>query len=548
MAIQIATNQIKDDAITAAKMELDTGTYLFASGATLQWAGTTTNANDVANKTYVDSVAQGLHWKDSVRAATTSAGTLASDFTNGDDIDGVTLATNDRILIKDQADASENGIYVVKASGAPDRSTDMDVGSEFPGAAMFVKEGTTNADSGWTCTNDTAPTVDTTNITFVQFTGAGQITAGNGLTKSGNTLSVVVDDSSIEISSDTLQVKAGGITNAMLGGSIANSKLSNSTVSFGGISLALGGTDATPAFDLADATNYPTSSLVGTITNAQLAGSIANGKLANSAITVSDGSNTTAVSLGGTITYAAGEGLDVAESSGTVTFSAEEATAANKGVASFNADNFAVTSGDVTIKTGGVANAELANSTVSYGGVSLALGATDATPAFDLADATNYPTSSLVGTITNAQLAGSIANNKLANSGITAQIVGGGETSSVALGGTLTFDDIAFTISSDTVMLKANGVDFSALKMVPAVDTYTANGSTLAFNLTNRIQTAAWLNAAIVFRNGLLCKKVNASPADTSEYTIVDSGGSTTITFGANLDANEVVAVQYFYE
>jgi len=80
------------------------------------------------------------------------------------------------------------------------------------------------------------------------------------------------------------------------------------------------------------------------------------------------------------------------------------------------------------------------------------------------------------------------------------------------------------------------------------VDAFTANGSTSAFNLSNRIQTAAWLDGAIVFRNGLLCKKVSSSPADTSEYTIADSGGSTTITFGANLDANEVVAVQYFYE
>ena len=88
---------------------------------------------------------------------------------------------------------------------------------------------------------------------------------------------------------------------------IANAKLANATVSFGGISLALGASDATPAFDLADATNYPTSSLTGTITNAQLAGSIANAKLANSSITVSDGSNTSAVALGSTITYAAGE-------------------------------------------------------------------------------------------------------------------------------------------------------------------------------------------------------------------------------------------------
>ena len=90
---------------------------------------------------------------------------------------------------------------------------------------------------------------------------------------------------------------SGTITNAQLAGSIANAKLANSSVSYGGVSLSLGGSDATPAFDLSDATNYPTSSLSGTITNAQLAGSIANSKLANSSITI-DGS---AIALGGSV-------------------------------------------------------------------------------------------------------------------------------------------------------------------------------------------------------------------------------------------------------
>ena len=115
-------------------------------------------------------------------------------------------------------------------------------------------------------------------------------------------------------------IAAGAVDNAMLAGSIENAKLTNSSVSFGGVSLALGASDATPAFDLADATNYPTSSLTGTITNAQLAGSIENAKLTNSTITVSDGTNSTATALGGTITFAATSNeTTVAESSGTVT-------------------------------------------------------------------------------------------------------------------------------------------------------------------------------------------------------------------------------------
>lgn len=107
-------------------------------------------------------------WKEPVRVATIVAGTLASDFENGDTVDGVVLATGDRILIKDQATASENGIYTVNASGAPTRATDADAGSELLGAATFVSEGTVNADTVWTCTNNATITVNTTGLVFVR--------------------------------------------------------------------------------------------------------------------------------------------------------------------------------------------------------------------------------------------------------------------------------------------------------------------------------------------------------------------------------------------
>lgn len=103
----------------------------------------------------------------------------------------------------------------------------------------------------------------------------------------------------------------------------------------------------------------------GGITNTQLAGSIANAKLSNSSINVTDGATNTDISLGGTLTFAAGEGIDVGESSGTITFSGEDASTSNKGVASFSSDNFAVSSGAVTIKDGGVVTAELANDAVT---------------------------------------------------------------------------------------------------------------------------------------------------------------------------------------
>jgi hypothetical protein len=153
--------------------------------------GTPTDATDAATKGYVDNAVVGIDWKASVRAATTANLNISSDLENGDTVDGVTLATGDRVLVKNQSTGSENGIYVVKASGAPDRSTDADTGAELTSNfAVFVEEGTANADQGYVLTNDGAITVGTTALTFTQFTGLGQVTAGDGLTKTGNTINV----------------------------------------------------------------------------------------------------------------------------------------------------------------------------------------------------------------------------------------------------------------------------------------------------------------------------------------------------------------------
>jgi len=225
--------------------------------------------------------------------------------------------------------------------------------------------------------------------------------AGDGLSFSSGVLAVGVDDSSIELNSDAVRVKATGITNAMLAGSIANAKLVNSAITIDGSSTALGGSiTTTNTVDMGDgfkvedgdgtevtitenkqikfvegggvdinftdvdsgadgdefdltftipANGVTNAMLAGSIANDKLAGSIANSKLANSSITVGDGSNTTAISLGNTVTFAAGEGMDVAESSGTVTYTSELATETNAGVATFDGTDFTVSSGDVTM-------------------------------------------------------------------------------------------------------------------------------------------------------------------------------------------------------
>jgi hypothetical protein len=171
-------------------------THAFTPAADLSMAGfkltnvaTPSADTDAANKGYVDSVAQGLDTKASVVAATTTNGTLATAFANGQVVDGVTLATNDRILIKNQTDQTANGIYTVNASGAPTRSADMNAGSEFPSAYVFVEQGTVNADTGWVCTNNAPVTLGTTNIVWTQFSGAGTYTANNGVLLTGSVFS-----------------------------------------------------------------------------------------------------------------------------------------------------------------------------------------------------------------------------------------------------------------------------------------------------------------------------------------------------------------------
>jgi hypothetical protein len=183
--------------------------------------GTPTDGTDAATKSYVDTTVQGIDWKASVKAATTANLTLASDLENGDTLDGVTLATGDRVLVKDQSTGSQNGIYVVKASGAPDRSTDADEGAEVTANfAVFVEQGTVNADSGFTLTNNGAVTIGTTALAFTQFTGLGQIIAGTGLDKTGNTLdidsTVTTNDGTQTLTNKTINGSSNTITNVSL--------------------------------------------------------------------------------------------------------------------------------------------------------------------------------------------------------------------------------------------------------------------------------------------------------------------------------------------
>ena len=270
----------------------------------------------LANKAYVDQVAQGLDTKPSCRAATTAD--LSATYSNGSSgvgatltagsngaivVDGVSLSVNDRVLVKDQSTAAENGIYRVSTQGDGStafvltRATPEDQPAELTGGAfVFVEEGTANANNGYVFTHTGSPTFGTTSLDVAQFSGAGQITAGAALTKTGNQLDVAVDDSSIEVNADALRVKALGITNAMLAGSIDGAKIEE--------------------------------------------------------FTFTDESSTQgATTIGSPMEFLAGEGINTVASGQSLTISGELASTSNIGVASFTSDNFTVSSGDVSITT-----------------------------------------------------------------------------------------------------------------------------------------------------------------------------------------------------
>lgn len=150
------------------------------------------SAQDAASKTYVDNLLAGLTWKSSVRVATTTNATLATGYANGSTIDGQSLLTGDRILIKNQTAGQENGIYIVQASGAPVRSTDADSTAELRNAAVYVQVGTAGADTAWVQTAEVT-TINTTVQTWVQFGAGTAYTAGNGLQLISTAFSILLD-------------------------------------------------------------------------------------------------------------------------------------------------------------------------------------------------------------------------------------------------------------------------------------------------------------------------------------------------------------------
>ena len=541
MAVQIKKEQIKNSAIDASKLD-QTVNYSFSGQ--VRYTGSDTNTQALATRGYVDSVAAGLDPKDSCKVATTGNITLSGTQT----IDGVGVSAGDRVLVKDQSTASENGIYVCSASGWA-RATDMAAGSDAAGASMFIEQGTANSDKGFVCTtNKGSDVVGTNALAFSQYTGVATIEAGAALSKTGERLDVEVDGSSIEVSSDALRVKAAGITDAMLAGGISNAKLANSTIS--GIALGSPLAALTPG------------------TNSGLAMSDAAGFNGSAARQI-------AVSFSGGTLDSDSNGIKVASSGiGTLQI-ADSAVTNGKLAGSISASKltlgtaFANASDNLTLANG-VAGNGLALSagqvlSVDLNGTTLALSADglkindDGVGAAQLADNAVGTAAVADSAITNAKLAGSITAAKLAGS-IPADKLNLGQGVEES-GGNLQvkLDGSSLARGASGIKVADGGIGASQitdgviagakLSFAPKFVVETGmNGSQLTFDLSEAID-AALLEGTVAYLNGLALQRVAGSPG-ADQYTVANdgAGGVGRITFGSGHApyATDTLSVLYF--
>lgn len=269
----VTTAKIANDAVDQDKIRLDNDGYLNARNAAdsadidilkvnssdrilfasvPQVTGTPSVSADVATVGYVQSVLEGLDPKEAVRVASTANIDLATALENGDTVDGVTLATGDRVLVKDQTDPIENGIYIVQATGAAVRSSDMNASAEFLGAYTLVRAGTVGTGQGYVCTVPDSFVLNTDPVTFVLFKASADFIAGDGIDITGTTISADLSASgglefqsteiainleasnpSLQISSNELGLKidaSGGLQKGASGVSIKSDTATANTI------------------------------------------------------------------------------------------------------------------------------------------------------------------------------------------------------------------------------------------------------------------------------------------------------------------------------
>lgn len=395
------------------------------------------NASDAATKAYVDNAVTGLTWKNAVHVMSITNVPLTGSFT-GFTIDSHALDAGDagyRVLLIGQTVDAENGIYELTDAGSGNyelvRASDVDTYQELIGAAVFVIEGAQYGGTGWVQTEHYLTSF--TGQQWAQFSGAGAYNAGDGIEISGTTISVAAGNG-LEFLSGDLSVKIA------TGSALA--------VGTGGVSLTLSETGGLQQ------------------TGGQLAISnngVTNDMLVNSGLTLDADSGTGSVDLGGTLNVIGSsvQGVSTSVAGSDITITVADATTASKGVASFASTTFDVTSGAVDIKAGGVSNAQLANSTITFAGdagtpSAVALGETLSILSADSAITVTASTNALSVQLNTVD----VAHGGTGKTSLTAgQLLIGAGTDAVAQSASLAFDDTtkSLTVGGATIAAPAAG-------------------------------------------------------------------------------------------
>ena len=530
MAVQIGKEQIKNNAVDATKLD---GSANYSFSGQMRYTGSDANTQALATRGYVDSVAAGLDPKDSCKVTTTGNITLSGTQT----IDGVSVSAGDRVLVKDQTTASQNGIYICSAD-AWTRSTDMAVGSDAAGASMFIEQGTLNGDVGFVCTsNKGAALVGTNDLTFSQYTGASNITAGAALSKTGDQLDVEVDGVTIEVSSDALQLKDSGITNDKIAdGTISNGKLANSSIS----GVQLGG-------NLAALSAGSTGGIVMTSYNGSSA-------VADISINLDGGSLATSSS-----------GLKV-DTNGIATLMIQDDAITSAKLA--DGSVLTATLADLAVTDAKLAANAVVTTKINDGAVTTAKIAADAIDASKIADAAvqrEHLNSNVVNAAGAVVLDGTNNDLKVAVDGSSIEInsnalrvkAGGIATAMVAddaitqakiadaaVGGSQLEDG---SVSGQKVL--DSTLASAKLNFVASYETLSAGDGTATTFDTSAAADSNMLGGAIVFRNGLAMGLVQSSPSGQDQYTLSatgGAGGNARVTFGTAPNSGDQITIMYF--
>ena len=496
---------------TIGAINPSTGVFTNISTTTGSISTTPSNASDIANKFYVDTVAQGLGPKAACAVGTTVNITLSGLQT----IDGYTTLSGDRVLVKNQSSSQFNGIYIASAS-AWTRSVDMDVWSEVPGAYTVILNGG-QADTGWVCTATQSGTINVTAMLWVQFSGSATYYAGTGLTLASNTFSITntgVSASTYGSASvvPVLAVNAQGqITSAsnstisiapsQINATIPNSGLTNSSITVNGSTIALGGS----ATITANTTNALTigTGLTGTSYNGSVATTIA---IDSTVVTLSGSQTLTNKTLTAPVisTITNTGTLTLPTTSDTLVGRATSDTLTNKTIAAGSNTITGLTNSNLS-GTAGITNANLANSSITVNSTSISLGSSGTITA----NTTNVLTigTGLSGTSFNGSTAVTIANTGVLSfsAGTTGFTPSTATTGAITLGGTLG--------------LSNGGTNASLTAVAGAVPYSTASALALtAAGTTGQVLTSQGTSAPIWSNNSATITVTDDTSSATVEY------------------------------